>query len=76
MFETLASFNLMEHMGGATFGDADMVYARALSPLRKPYKNMAAKSAYCFTTQISSRLDLVKIRIWPTMFSRHSLTGL
>ena len=38
MFETLVSFNLMEHMGGATFGDSDMGYARALSKFRKPFQ--------------------------------------
>ena len=38
MFETLVSFNLMEHMGGATFGDSEMGYARALSKFRKPYR--------------------------------------
>jgi crotonobetainyl-CoA:carnitine CoA-transferase CaiB-like acyl-CoA transferase len=48
MFETLVGFNLMEHMGGATFSHngqqtlaqrrPEMGYARALSPARKPYK--------------------------------------
>lgn len=40
MFETMVSFNLMEHMAGATFGGQpdNMGYARALSPYRKPYR--------------------------------------
>ncbi len=40
MFETMVGFNLMEHMGGATFGEAgqDMGYARAVSPNRKPFR--------------------------------------
>lgn len=40
MFETMVAFNLLEHMGGATFdkpGD-NMAYARAVSPHRKPYR--------------------------------------
>jgi len=40
MFETMVAFNLLEHMGGATFdqpGD-NMAYARAVSPYRKPYR--------------------------------------
>lgn len=42
MFETMVSFNLMEHMAGATFGGQprDMGYARALSVYRKPYKTL------------------------------------
>ena len=42
MFETMVSFNLMEHMGGATFANAaqDMGYARVLSPYRKPYRTL------------------------------------
>ena len=40
MFETMVGFNLMEHMGGATFGEAshDMGYGRTLSPIRKPFR--------------------------------------
>jgi len=40
MFETMVSFNLIEHMAGATFGGQpdDMGYARALSPHRKPFR--------------------------------------
>lgn len=39
MFETLASFNLIEHMAGETFFPAEggMGYERVLSPHRKPY---------------------------------------
>ena len=40
MFETMVGFNLMEHMGGATFGEMgqDMGYGRTLSPTRKPFR--------------------------------------
>ena len=40
MFETMVGFNLMEHMGGATFGvpGQDMAYGRAISPHRKPFR--------------------------------------
>lgn len=40
MFETMVSFNLIEHMGGATFDGTptEMGYERALSPYRKPYR--------------------------------------
>jgi crotonobetainyl-CoA:carnitine CoA-transferase CaiB-like acyl-CoA transferase len=39
MFETLVSFNLLEHLAGATFRPAiaAMGYERVLSPHRKPY---------------------------------------
>ncbi|MGS0893843.1 CaiB/BaiF CoA transferase family protein [Burkholderia stagnalis] len=39
MFETLVSFNLIEHLSGETFQPAEdsMGYARVLSPHRKPY---------------------------------------
>jgi crotonobetainyl-CoA:carnitine CoA-transferase CaiB-like acyl-CoA transferase len=39
MFETMVAFNLLEHMGEATFGQANpsMGYARAISPHRRPY---------------------------------------
>jgi crotonobetainyl-CoA:carnitine CoA-transferase CaiB-like acyl-CoA transferase len=39
MFETLVSFNLLEHLAGATFrpATAAMGYERVLSPHRKPY---------------------------------------
>lgn len=42
MFETMVSFNLMEHMGGATFTSKpdNMGYARALSQYRKPYRTL------------------------------------
>lgn len=42
MFETMVSFNLMEHMGGATFANAPdgMGYARVLSRYRKPYRTL------------------------------------
>lgn len=40
MFETLVAFNMLEHMGEATFAKPNpkMGYARATSPHRKPYK--------------------------------------
>lgn len=40
MFETMVAFNLLEHMGGATFDQPgnNMAYARAVSPYRKPYR--------------------------------------
>lgn len=40
MFETLVAFNMLEHMGEATFAKSDPVmgYARATSPYRKPYR--------------------------------------
>ncbi len=40
MFETMVAFNLLEHMGGATFNQPgnNMAYARAVSPHRKPYR--------------------------------------
>ena len=40
MFETMVAFNLLEHMGGATFDKPgeNMAYARAVSPHRKPYR--------------------------------------
>lgn len=39
MFETMVSFNLIEHMAGATFRPAEdaMGYDRLLSPHRRPY---------------------------------------
>lgn len=42
MFETMVSFNLVEHMAGATFEqcDAPMGYGRVLSPHRKPYRTL------------------------------------
>lgn len=40
MFETMVAFNLLEHMGGATFDQPgqDMAYSRAVSPYRKPFR--------------------------------------
>jgi crotonobetainyl-CoA:carnitine CoA-transferase CaiB-like acyl-CoA transferase len=40
MFETMVSFNLLEHMAGQTFVPAmsSMGYERVLSPHRKPYR--------------------------------------
>lgn len=40
MFETMVGFNLLEHMGGATFDQPgqDMAYGRAISPYRKPFR--------------------------------------
>ncbi len=40
MFETLAAFNLLEHMGEATFDKPNpkMGYSRATSPHRRPYQ--------------------------------------
>lgn len=40
MFETLVAFNMLEHMGEATFAKPEPVmgYARATSPFRKPYR--------------------------------------
>lgn len=40
MFETLVSFNLIEHMAGASFSGSGlpMGYGRVLSPFRKPYR--------------------------------------
>jgi len=40
MFETMVGFNLLEHMGGATFGQPgkDMAYGRTTSANRKPYR--------------------------------------
>lgn len=42
MFETMVSFNLLEHMAGATFAGQDMPmgYGRVLSPFRKPYRTL------------------------------------
>ncbi|NYT61669.1 CoA transferase [Alcaligenaceae bacterium] len=42
MFETMVSFNLIEHMAGATFSGSDipMGYERVLSPFRKPYRTL------------------------------------
>src|SRR4029077_20890887 len=39
MFEVMVSFNLVEHMAGATFDSADQAtgYDRVLSPNRRPY---------------------------------------
>lgn len=39
MFETMVSFNLIEHLGGETFRPAEgpMGYDRVLSPYRRPY---------------------------------------
>jgi len=40
MFETLVSFNMLEHMGEATFGEQNpqMGYPRAVSVHRRPYR--------------------------------------
>jgi crotonobetainyl-CoA:carnitine CoA-transferase CaiB-like acyl-CoA transferase len=40
MFETLVSFNMIEHLGGETFCPAlgSMGYDRVLSPFRRPYR--------------------------------------
>jgi crotonobetainyl-CoA:carnitine CoA-transferase CaiB-like acyl-CoA transferase len=39
MFELMAAFNLSEHLGPATFADdAEVGYARVLSPGRRPYR--------------------------------------
>jgi len=40
MFETMVSFNLVEHMGGETFvpPQGGMGYERVLSPHRRPYR--------------------------------------
>lgn len=40
MFETLVSFNMIEHLYGRTFVPAldDAYYSRAVSPYRKPYR--------------------------------------
>lgn len=39
MLESMLSFNLIEHLSGGTFGEADGVgYVRALSPYRRPYE--------------------------------------
>ncbi|UOD50106.1 CaiB/BaiF CoA transferase family protein [Orrella daihaiensis] len=40
MFETLAAFNMLEHMGEATFAkpEPQMGYSRAVSPHRRPYQ--------------------------------------
>lgn len=42
MFETLVSFNLIEHLSGETFRPAEdgMGYARVLSPHRRPYATL------------------------------------
>ncbi len=42
MFETMVAFNLLEHMGGATFDQpgSNMAYTRAVSPYRKPYRTV------------------------------------
>lgn len=42
MFETMVSFNLIEHMAGATFAGSNipMGYERVLSPFRKPYRTL------------------------------------
>jgi crotonobetainyl-CoA:carnitine CoA-transferase CaiB-like acyl-CoA transferase len=40
MFETMVSFNWVEHLGGETFipAEGDMGYGRVLSPHRRPYR--------------------------------------
>jgi crotonobetainyl-CoA:carnitine CoA-transferase CaiB-like acyl-CoA transferase len=40
MFESLAAFTLIEHLGGATYlpSEGDMGYARILAPNRRPYR--------------------------------------
>src|SRR5690606_8701887 len=42
MFETMVSFNLIEHMAGATFSGSGipMGYERVLSKSRKPYRTL------------------------------------
>lgn len=42
MFETMVSFNLLEHMAGGTFPGQDipMGYERVLSPFRKPHRTL------------------------------------
>lgn len=42
MFETMVSFNLVEHMAGATFPGTGMPmgYERVLSPFRRPYRTL------------------------------------
>lgn len=42
MFETMVSFNMIEHMAGATFQGSKipMGYDRVLSPFRKPYRTL------------------------------------
>ncbi|MCU1457890.1 MAG: acetyl-CoA acetyltransferase [Actinomycetia bacterium] len=42
MYETMVSYVLVEHMGGLTFEPADgsPMYARAVSPYRRPYRTL------------------------------------
>src|SRR3546814_15442199 len=42
MFETMVSFNLLDHMAGATFArqDSPLGYGRVLSVFRKPYRTL------------------------------------
>jgi crotonobetainyl-CoA:carnitine CoA-transferase CaiB-like acyl-CoA transferase len=69
MFETMVSFNLIEHLAGQTFSPSEggMGYERVLSPHRKPYRTLDGYlSLMPYTTaqwqrffQIAGRTDLV-----------------
>lgn len=57
MFETLASFLMVEHLDGATFEESpkDFGYARMLVPHRRPVRTADSISQFCPTPTCSGR---------------------